>query len=262
MNKKILNSAIMMLGLFLASSCTKNPEKPVVDPQPQPPVSIPKVSRIEYESNFVEATYHTDGRINTVTSKNPNGQFQQTYTFHYQNGKLDEVVFGGKWKYIYTGELITQIQTYTESGQFRFQTELIYNSNKKITEKLETKIVGGAPYPQMRTLFEYNAEGNVSKKILFQWINQGWHKSEEVSYPGYDNHPNTSEHFESNPYLPAGTFSVNNPIKEIYTDVSGPVTGTAQYEYTYDASGRPSVRKTTYTYPGLPDEIEVTKLFY
>lgn len=249
----------MMMGLFIAS-CSKTPENPTTNPQP--PSALSKVSRIEYDNNRVEATYYADGRINTVTTKDAAGQFQQTYTFIYQNSKLTEVQFGGKWKYSYTNELVTQVQTYNESGALRLQTDLMYNSNKKITEKLETKVLNGVQTPNMRTLYEYNAQGNISKKIIYQWINQGWHNSEEILYTEYDNHPNTTDHFENNPYLPEGTFSVNNPLRVSYVDISGPVTGTERHEYTYDASGRPSTRKTTYSYPGLPDTIETTKLFY
>jgi hypothetical protein len=261
MNKRIWSSALVMIGLFVAS-CSKNPiVPPVVDPQPPPPAAG-RISRIEYETNHVDATYNADGRINTITNKDLGGTILQTYTFVYANGKLSEVQFGGKWKYIYNGDLVSQVQTYNDAGVLKYQSVFTYNIDKKITERLESRIVGGTAYGQLRTLYEYNAEGNMSKKTIYQWVNADWYKAEELQYPEYDTHPNTAEHFENNPYLPAGTFSKNNPTKEIFIDATGPVTGTAKYEYTYDASGKPTTRKITYSYPNLPEAIEVTKLFY
>jgi hypothetical protein len=260
MNKRILSNACVMICLFVAASCTKNPEKPV--PEPEPPVSgSSKISRIEYEGNHVLAVYDAEGRIKTLTSKDLNGVPQQTYNFLYQNGKLSEVQYGGKWKYTYMGDLIMKVETFNEAGALKWQTDFVYTNNR-ITEKTEYRITNLGTSPYTRTLFEYNTAGNISKKTFFQWTNQTWHKSEEVQIPEYDNHPNTTDHFENYPYMPAGLYSVNNPLKELYVDVSGPVSGTVTHQYTYDAQGRPSTRKTTYAYPGFPEEIETTKLFY
>jgi hypothetical protein len=78
-------------------------------------------------------------------------------------------------------------------------------------------------------------------------------KSEEIQYPEYDNHVNTSGHLENNPYLPIGLYSVNNPLKEVFLDDQGTVLGSTTFTYTYDAAGRPVTRKSVEKYIGFPE---------
>jgi hypothetical protein len=117
-------------------------------------------------------------------------------------------------------------------------------------------------FPSFKTLYEYNADGNVSRKQLFSYINNMWLKDEEIVYVKYDHQVNTKEHLETYPYLPLTCFSVNNPLRENYLDANGQPVGLAVHEYEYDISGRPVSRKTTNSFIGYQDTYSISSFYY
>lgn len=246
---------ILMLAVLMVSGCTKDPVQQI-----PPPVSNP-ISKIETDNAIVETSYNVDGSIHSFTRSGAGGTNLRNYVFSYENGRLKEVVFGGKWKYNYTGNLISSVDTYNESGVLRYAIRFTY-VNDKITEKLEVLVTAAAEFPSLKTRYTYNTDGNISRKELFQFVNNDWKKTEEVIPVKYDHNVNTREHLETYPYLPLTYFSVNNVVRENYLDENGQPQGLAVHEYVYDISGRPVSRKTTLSFIGFPDTYSASSFHY
>jgi hypothetical protein len=112
-----------------------------------------------------------------------------------------------------------------------------------VSEKIQYLVTSVGSLPDFKTLYHYRADGNVIKKELFQYVNNDWFKTEDIITEEYDQYINASERFESYPYLPAGMFPPNNPIKETWIDKDGTTTQTAYHAYTYDVNARPLTEK-------------------
>ncbi len=259
MKPKQFTRAIPALLLLLTVACSKTVDTPVTPPPGT--VQPSKISKIEFDDNLVEASYDANGNLSTVLHKLADGSLLQGYNFSYSGGKLSEVGFGGKWKYIYNGPLLTKVETHTAAGVLKYQVEFSYTHNR-ITEKTEYLVSSVGPRPYMRSVYAYHSNGNVSRMEIYQFVNGYWKKSEEIHYPLYDTSPNILKQFENYPYLPADLFPVNNPLKEVYYDDLGTKMGEVINEYTYDSKGRPVTRKATHQFPGFPDVVEVTKMYY
>jgi hypothetical protein len=246
---------LLMMMVLLAGACTKDPVQQV------PPPTHNQISKVETDAGIVDITYNNDGSIHMFTRRQSNGPDLNNFVFNYENGRLVEVNFGGKWKYIYSGNLITSIETYNESGVLRYAVRFNY-TNDKIVEKTSVLLSAAGEFPSFKTLYEYNADGNVSRKQLFSYINNMWLKDEEIVYVKYDHQVNTKEHLETYPYLPLTCFSVNNPLRENYLDANGQPVGLAVHEYEYDISGRPVSRKTTNSFIGYQDTYSISSFYY
>lgn len=246
----------MILVSILSIACKKETPAPVVTP-----VNA-HISRIDFDDAYAEAVYLADGNIHSVISKQLNGDTIAAYSFIYNNGKLAEVAFTGKWKYSYEGDLLTKVETLNPLGEFRYRIEFTYAS-QRLAEKTEYILrTGQAPRPYIKTLYTFTAAGNISRKEIFEYVNAAWMKSEEINIPEYDQAPATSQAFEQSPYLPGNIFSTNNPLREIYTDNAGAVTLTIIHQYKYNAAGKTVERKSTYNYPGFPEVVTNTKMKY
>lgn len=243
--------------LITTTSCRKNAYEYV----PGPPAEKTTLTKIEKDGEITEAVYNNDGSIQSLNKKFANSGAVQNYVFSYDNGKLREISFGGKWKYYYTGEKITSVETYNESGVLRYRTDFAY-TNERVTEKIQYLVTSAGAFPDYKTIYHYRPDGNVSKKEIFQDVNNGWHKEEDVLIEEYDHYINASERFESFPYLPAGMFAPNNPLKESWVDRNGILTQTVYHAYTYDVNARPLTRKTTYRFSGFPDAFSDLKIQY
>ena len=250
---------MMVMGLFLATtSCKKN----AYTYPPGIPADNTGVSKIEKNGEFSEVKYNADGSIQTIVRKQADGTVLTNYVFSYENGKLKEINFLARWKYTYTGDLLTQVETYNASGQLRYRYEFAY-TNGQLTERTDYLINASTTgSPKFKTLYYYRADGNVSKKEIFEYLNDAWRKAEEVWITGYDQYVNVSDRFESYPYLPAHLFSPNNPLKEIWYDELGQTSQTVDHAYTYDVNGRPKTKTSTYRYPGFPDTGSETRIEY
>lgn len=241
--------------LFFAVACTKDP---VI------PSSIPAtaISKLEKDGDSWEVSYNPDGSVQQLIRHMADSSVMVRYDFVYANGKLLEVNAGGKWKYYYTGDRLTQIETLDNQGVLRYRSAFVYTKGK-ITER--TNYYANTPVPLRplnRTRYTYNTDGNVVVKQHFDYVNAGWTQTEEVHTLAYDDRPNTYEHLEIFPYLPASLLSVNNPLREEYVGVDGRSYGSAVHEYRYNAAGKPAWRRVTYAYTGFPDTHSEAKFHY
>jgi hypothetical protein len=243
--------------LIATTSCKKN----AYEYTPGTPAEKTTLTRIEKDGDITEAVYNSDGSIKSLKRSAANNNSLQDYVFSYDNGQLKEIDFGGKWKYYYTGKLITSVETYNANGVIKYRSDFAY-TNGRVSEKIQYRITSASSLPDFKTLYHYTADGNVTRKELFQYVNNDWFKTEDIIIEQYDQYINASERFESYPYLPAGMFPPNNPIKEIWIDKDGTTTQTAYHVYTYDVNARPLTRKTTYKFTGFPDTFSDLKIEY
>jgi hypothetical protein len=249
-----------MSALLFLTACSKGSDSPA--PEVPKPVVSHAISRIEKAGEVWTITYNADSTLNTVDRKFADGAPINTYVFIYAGGKLVEVKSAGKWKYYYTGEELTAIETYNNFGQLRYRNEFVY-VNGKITERTGYLTTAATVNkPDEKTKYTYGADGKLAVKESFDYINNSWSKAGEVHIIKYDNYPNTAEHLENFPFIPKKFFPVNNVIREQYVNDIGQPYGLAVHEYQYDVSGRPVGRKSTFSYTGFPDTQAEAKFQY
>lgn len=251
-----MNPVRLLAGLlFFAVACTKDP---VI--HPSTPANV--ISKLEKDGDSWEVSYNPDGSIQHLTRRLADSSVMARYDFVYANGKLFEVNAGGKWRYYYNGDQLTQIETFNNQGVLRYRSVFVYTEGK-ITER--TNYYANTPVPLRplnRIRYMYNTDGNVVVKQHFDYVNNDWRKTEEIHMLAYDDRPNTYEHLETFPYLPANLLSVNNPLREEYVGVDGQSYGSAVYEYQYNAVGKPAWRRITYAYTGFPDTHSEARFHY
>lgn len=253
--KKITQNLLLLAALLtVATSCSKTPATEIVAP-----VVTPLPIQIENDGDVANLSYNTDGTIHIIQTSDGAGNIQSTYTFVYENAKLKEVNFGGKWKYTYTGNNLTKVESINPAGQLRQTYQFTYSGNK-VVEKIQYLSVVNMT-PQFKTTYTYRNDGNVEKAEVFQYVNQSWVEVETMVYNQYDQYVNVNASFEGFPYLPANMFSPNNPVKETWSS-AGQANTTVEHAYTYDAQGRTKTKKTTTRFPGLPEMVSETKNLY
>lgn len=240
---------------FFAVACTKDPVIP-----PTTPANA--ISKLEKDGDSWEVSYNPDGSVQQLIRRLADSSVFARYDFVYANGRLLEINSGGKWKYYYTGDQLTRIDTYNSLGVLRYRSAFAY-MNGKITGR--TNYYANTPVPLRpldRIRYTHNADGNVVVKQHFDYVNDDWRKTEAVHVLAYDDRPNSYEHLETFPYLPASLLSVNNPLREEYIGVNGQSYGSAVHEYQYNTAGKPARRRVTYAYTGFPDTHSGAKFHY
>jgi hypothetical protein len=257
---KTITQNFVLIAAFLiaATSCKKTPVTEIGTPGNQPPVQ-PIPVQLEKDGDFINVNYNTDGNIQSIVTSESTGAILANYVFTYENNKIKEINFGGKWTYTYTGNNLTRVESFNAGGQLRHTYDFTYAGNKVIEAIEYLSVV--AMSPQFKSTYTYRSDGNVERKELFQYVNGQWLASEEVVYNQYDLYTNVSDQFESYPYLPANMFSPNNPVRETWY-AGGTVDQTVEHIYTYDVKGRPKTKKSTFKFPGFPDSFSETKIFY
>jgi YD repeat-containing protein len=260
--KRITQRLIVVMSLFLVATACNKTVSPAPKPAPAPTPTNSALSKMEVEGDTVKISYNSDGTIQKVVSQPPGNGGANTYVFSYENGKLKEVNFSGKWKYTYNGEQLIKVETINTDGKTKYQSNFSYVNNRvdEIIEYRVTDIFG--LLPKSKTKFQYYANGNVSKKELFQYINSDWLKSEDVLILEYDNKVNTGDRFENLPLIPNIIFAQNNPLREKWLATNGNIDSDVEHQYVYDTNGRPLSKKTLYKSPGFPDISTEVKYHY
>lgn len=248
---------ILFSGLVFAIACQKSAPD---NNNSNSGNSNGKVVKLEQDGDQLKVNYRTDGKIDNMVVIYGDGS-SQTYQFSYNGDLLNQVDFGGKWKYYYSGTQLTKVETYNLNNVIRYRYDYTYTNNK-VSSCLQTLINGSLEFPFMKISFEYNADGNVQKKTVFQYINQQWKQSEAVTYEGFDTHANVLEPFENLPYLPADMYSPNNPVKETWLDDQGTVNTVVTHQYSYDDQSRIKNRKSLFHITGFPDSTAEIKVYY
>src|SRR6478752_628404 len=136
--KKITQRLIVAMSLFLAVTACNKTVTPTPEPKPTPTNNA--LSKIEVEGDTVRITYNSDGSIQKVISQPPGTAGTKTYVFSYENGKLKEVNFSGKWKYTYNGEQLIKVETINTDGSTKYQSSFSYVNNR-VDEIIEYRVI-------------------------------------------------------------------------------------------------------------------------
>lgn len=257
---QVMKNLRWVLGVLLLTTACKKSPLPVIPNEPAKPVAA--MTRLEKDGDSWLTYYNEDGTIRQLIRKLADSSVFNNFDFVYANSKLQEVNSTGKWKYYYTGDLISAIETFNNRGELRYRTEFTYANGKMLERTGYFANVNVPLKPDSRILFTYTADGNIAKKSFFDYVNDAWMKTEELHIVAYDNHPNIGEHLENFPYLPLGYYSVNNPVKEIYLTTQGQAYGTVEHAYAYNTADKPVERKSKYSYLGFPDTYSVVKFHF
>jgi hypothetical protein len=253
MKKLILQ---ITLGLAMVAGFTACKDKTVEQPRSS------NVVKIENDDDKAEFGYNQAGQISSMTIKDNTGAILVNYAFAYNSGKITEVAGAGqKWKYTYTGNLVTKVEVTAANVVVR-KYEYTYANGKLASQTESAKNVQGGLEFETKTQYSYTTAGNVSKAEVFDFINNGWVKSDEIRVTAYDNKVNATIQYENFPYLPNFNFVTNNPLVEEHRTPTGVVYATVNYEYTYDNSGRVVTRKMKHQVIGFPLEVYNTKYIY
>jgi len=238
----------LTLGLAIVAGFTACKEKTVEQP------STPRVVKIENDDDKAEFGYNAAGQISSMTVKDNNGAVLVNYAFAYNAGKITEVAGAGhKWKYTYTGNLVTKIDVTTGINNVIVRRyEYTYANGKLSTQTESASNIQGGLILETKTQYAYTPTGNVSKTEIFDFINNGWVKSDEIRITAYDTKANATIQYENFPYLPNFNFLANNPLAEEHRTANGTIYATVAYEYTYDNSGRVATRKMKHQVIGMP----------
>jgi hypothetical protein len=257
--KRTTQHFVLITALLIAATSCKKTATPENGAPGIPPVEKPAPIQVEKDGSVLNVNYNTDGNIQSIVSSDAPGNILVNYVFTYENGKVKEINFGGRWKYTYAGNNITKVESFNQGGQLRYTYDFTYAGNK-VVEKIEYLSVVSMS-PKFKTKYFYRADGNIEKLEISQYVNGQWQDAENVVYNEYDRYTNVSDQFESYPYLPANMFSANNPLKETWSE-NGSVEQTVEHAYTYDAKGRIKTKKSTFKYPAFPDSFSEVKIFY
>ncbi len=249
---------VLSLVLLTCMSCKKSTTD-------QTPVNntASNISKIEHSTDYSEISYNTDGTVKSISTKLSSGNLTGTLNFIYDGNKLKEAAYGSiKLKYTYTAGFVTKVETLNGAGSMTHKNEFSYVNNKlaEVTEYWPNGSGGLLSYGKEK--FTYNNTGNITKTEYFDYLNNAWVKTGEISMVEYDNKINTTSGLEDFGFLPGINLSSNNPLKEEHKNELGTIVLTIQHVYVYDGNGRPIQRTSTTKIPGAADNIEVTKFYY
>lgn len=259
MKKRTQSFLMILLGLVLAITACKKDDPAPVNPDPQQN----RLTKVSNNFQSTELKYNPNGSMQSITMKDQNGTSILTYVFNYVADKISTVQSGAfKYKYTYTGNLVTNVEMYNALQDRVRMWEYSYTGNRLMLITEHGKGQPGEKKPYSRTAYTYNAAGNITRVVVHDYINNAWVYTGENILSAYDDKPNTSWPLEVYPYVPLLETNKNNPGKVELTDELANVVQTTLHTYTYDAKGRPLTRKTTIKTPGLPDDIIDTQYAY
>ncbi len=195
---------------------------------------------------FTDVRYYSFGKIASLNRYHTDGTLQNNYTFSYEKGRLAAVDFGGRWEYVYLGEVLTGIKTYNEKGKLKYLYAFNYEG-KLLKEKLESFVTDvGVTHPLIKSTYEYGMDGKVTKKEIFLIAGEGWIKNKTELYSGYDNTVGVDRDFDNVPYMPTGILFRKQPCEVSELDKEGRPLGTRTYQYVYDGKGRMINKETVF----------------
>lgn len=246
---------IFGLALLFASCDKKDKTNPPVEPNV-------KVSKITYEDIIAEYVYNSNGTLKEIRYKEPDNSLSGIHTIEYANGKVSRMDADFlKFVYTYPNANTTRIDVQAASGESLYYQDFVF-ANNRLREWVQLSLGTGTAVPYEKAVYNYNAAGNVIKVENYEFENNAWVKIEEVNIVSYDNKKNHSSHLENTYYLGNTPFLTNNPLREEHRSPEGALIRTVEHQYTYDAQGRVTKRKTITKEVGGPEELEEVLFAY
>lgn len=252
--KKIL-FGILGLGLLITSCDKKDKVNPPVEPGS-------RISKITYEDIICEYVYNSNGTLKEMRYREPNNTPIGSNTIEYVNGRVSKMN-GDALNFVYTypNSNATRIDIQALSGETIYYQDFVFASNR-LREWSRLALGTGTAVPYDKAIYTYNAAGNITKVEHYEYEYNAWVKIEEVNISSYDNKKNYSSHLENTYYLGNTPFLANNPLREEHRSPEGVLIRTVEHQYTYDAQGRVTKRKTITKEAGGPEEQEEVLFAY
>lgn len=242
MYKLFLFSAVLSVVFY---SCKNDPI-----PVPNPPVAK-KVKKISSDAtDYYSFEYNAQGQVSKYISqwKNGTGGFNKiTHTMEYNGNQLAKVTNDiGHTLYTCQSGRVTKAENFIANGK-RLST-ILFNYDQQnrldyLIEQIAFPVEGGAE--ETKVSCQYYPNGNVSR-MDFAYrlhITDPFETSFSKLYVQYDNQPNPEPDGILGNFLPGLELQINNPVKVTNLDKNGVPDGYSRYEYMYDASGYPAIRK-------------------
>ena len=249
---------IFLLPAFtfcILSSCKKK------DNTNQPFNPHVRLTSAVFQDKRVNYFYNTDGSLNRAEILDRNNEVVSWFDYSYTNGRLTSV---STWLFqitcTYPEANTTRINFRNSVGDTILKMDCIMENNR-LREWIEYSYSFGTARPVERTVYTYNAAGNIGKKEFYQMENGGWFKYEDVNYVQYDNYTNHTSYVQEVPFFVGiRAFQRNNPLRAEHRALDGTLLKTVEYQYSYDNTGRISRSQIITTEAGQPAVNEI--IFY
>lgn len=234
---------------------TSNPQTdPVKEPE-LPAGTLLKLKKIAYHStDYQELSYNADGSVARYHSQhlyNPQDGYVQKFTSDFQYDQQNRLVrlnraYGSYVTYAYEGNKVVKTEEYNGYNELIGSHRYEYTGERLTTSyDLQITVTTGRRF-ESKTTFEYDASGNLTRRVLYSRNLGTGQYSLETSflYSQYDDKKFMENLTEVNPYLPGVVFKVNNPGLKVVLNRNGQeLTGREQYSYTYNADGYPLTKQ-------------------
>lgn len=260
----MINSRILPLA-FLLTVALLSCEKDKDNQAGNPPVDV-HTTRLKdvivhgLPSPYYHFVYNDSGYVTHATYS----AGLREYTVDYAGGRISQVnsihaINKDELIYQYTDGHPSLIKYVNEGGVLYKRSFISYNPAGQIGKiEWEVRQPGGG-FAQLRTVeFTYHSDGNLKQLIDDRHaFNQQPAARYVTSYSGYDNKLNVDGfskfHIDDEHLLlfPSKKFQKNNPAKEIRTGTG--IHYEIDFTYTYDETGRPSVKQGQGVFTGGPN---------
>lgn len=246
---KRMTMKLVVLGVLAMNfaGCDKNEDAP---PRENPPVNQPPVAKLvkkisAAENDYFAYSYNADKTVNTYVSSWVSSvegtvrKYEINYT--YEAGKLQEAsTTGGKQYFTYENGKLASAGFRYPNGVLFATHEYSYDSYNRLVQVIEY-IENPDEIMNNRILLEYNAQGNLSRKIK-QFRRKGQPNYELMStevFEEYDTkwYPIPGDVWGQ--FLPGLVMHRNNPkrIRDLLPD--GSTRQVVHMSYEYGADGYP-----------------------
>lgn len=245
--KKTLFAPLMMLtALGILISCRKTDNSGGGTPQPGP-IVYKKVKKIVAGPNdFVSYEYTPEKEVKRYQSSwtySPDGSIA-TYSanYTYENGRIREVENGGGGKQViaYQNNQISHADFFNQRGVKYSTHHYSFNALGQLTEVVET-ITDPLQVSHVRIRFEYNQQGNLSKRMNDQkLVGEEVYKISSISFfDTYDSKWNPIPAEVWGQHLPSLVMQKNNPLKVREVLPDGSIRQIMHMTYQYAEDGYP-----------------------
>lgn len=238
-----------------------SPAIPAPGPGPSAPVqpSVPgQLRRIKWAPlDYKEFEYNAQGNLtryytqyNSVQGSGIVSADEVIYSYDATGKVVSSTRKNGiRTEYTYSGDVWSEALSYDKLNRPLRKYQFTFNGKKQLTEYTDYNVaLNGTVTPRSKTNLTYDASGNLTRYRYFWYVenSRSFVLSTELQYSNFDtkNYPKNADSFSDHILQPL-TFFVNNPGKKEILSSYSPV---EYYSYTYDSSGYPTRKRTSYTY--------------
>lgn len=245
MNRIHYLTLLLIFPLAVIVSCKKQDTgKTLPGGDAKPAAWLQKVINGDF---ITELAYNADSTVKSITYRNGQDKLVSNILFYYQDKKLIRAEEPGyRFTYKYEGNHVSEI-LFSDRTDHVYQRYRYTYTGDDVAETIAEAQINGELKLYYRNTYEYAQPGNESKSEYFIYEEGKWSKTGEKRTTAYDDHRNYNSWLDTYPYLISTRNRGNNPLKTEYRTAAGIVTQTNEYNYTYDAAGKPLTIKQVTT---------------